>query len=74
MDIEKLKNSDVDVLATLVQIGLDNNKLMRTILDVLIDIRLDGKSNEEREKIGAELDKYLNSNMDLATDLLVIKK
>lgn len=39
MDIEKLKNSDVDVLATLVQIGLDNNKLMRTILDVLIDIK-----------------------------------
>jgi hypothetical protein len=70
MTIDDLKSGEnVDSIGSLLSLNVNNRTTLNVILDVLIDIHLDGKSSEYQEKyldkINEKFDTYSKHSMEL---------
>lgn len=73
-NLEKLKDNKYDVFSSLLALTMDNNKILNTILDVITDMHVDGKSDEEKKSIAEYVNSSLKSNLDRAAGLMVLVK
>jgi hypothetical protein len=73
-NLDNIKDKNIEVFSSLMAQSVQTNTLLRTILDVLIETHLDGKSDEEQKKIEDWVNDRLNENADTAAGYLILSK
>jgi hypothetical protein len=71
-NLEELKDKNYNAIASLVSLTMDNNAMLRTILDVLVDKHMDGKTDEQKKEIEVYVNECLKNNRNDSAGLMII--
>jgi hypothetical protein len=71
---EKMKGSNIEYHPTVIAALLNTNAQIRTLIDVLIETHLHGKSDQERNDFIKLVDDKHTQNLDLAIGLGILGK
>jgi hypothetical protein len=71
--MDNAKDKSFDTLNSLLSVTANNNAILNTILDVLIAMHLEGKTEDEKSKFMESIDKKTSEYFKSSTSLFLEK-